>query len=241
MILAQIDVGVPLPRVPYPVVMVAGTTERLKMTLKADMTITSLSVRAEPVQQRSAERITSLLDAAAELIDANGIDGLTTSDVATRSGSSVGVVYRYFPNIQSLLKALAARNLDKFTTRLREILPEDASDSLGAMNAGIDAYLEMGRTEPGFRALRFGDVIEDRFIREEPGVTVGISGMFTDLLVTRYGVNSTPELPFDIEVLVEIADALLHRAFRYDTQGDERFISRLREIVREFIVSHDAA
>ncbi|WP_179497905.1 TetR/AcrR family transcriptional regulator [Leifsonia sp. AK011] len=211
------------------------------MTLKADMTVTSLSVRAEPVQQRSAERITSLLDAAAELIDANGIDGLTTSDVATRSGSSVGVVYRYFPNIQSLLKALAARNLDKFTTRLREQLPEDANDALGAMNAGIDTYIEMARTEPGFRALRFGDVIEDRFIREEPGVTVGMSSMFTELLVTRYGVSSTPELAFDIEVLVEIADALLHRAFRYDTQGDERYIARLREIVRDFLTSHDVA
>jgi AcrR family transcriptional regulator len=213
----------------------------MNMTLKADMTVSSLSVRAEPVQQRSAERITSLLDAAAELIDANGIDGLTTSDVATRSGSSVGVVYRYFPNIQSLLKALAARNLDKFTTRLRELLPEDSSDSEGAINAGIDTYIEMGRTEPGFRALRFGDVIEDRFIRDEPGVTLGMSSMFTELLVTRYGINSTPELAFDIEVLVEIADALLHRAFRYDTQGDERYIARLREIVRDFIASHDAA
>jgi len=211
------------------------------MNLKAEMTVTSLSVRAEPVQQRSAERITSLLDAAAELIDANGIDGLTTSDVATRSGSSVGVVYRYFPNIQSLLKALAARNLDKFTTRLRETLPQDASDSLGAMNAGIDAYIELGRTEHGFRALRFGDVIEDRFIRDDPGAAVGISAMFTDLLVTRYGVDSTPELAFDIEVLVQIGDALLRRAFRYDPQGDERFIERLREIVREFIASHDAA
>ena len=37
------------------------------------------TVRTEPVQQRSAERITSLLDAAAELIDKNGIDGLTIS------------------------------------------------------------------------------------------------------------------------------------------------------------------
>ena len=240
-ILAQIAVGVPLPPSSSPDSYGLRDDRKMDMTLKADMTITSLSVRAEPVQQRSAERITSLLDAAAELIDANGIDGLTTSDVATRSGSSVGVVYRYFPNIQSLLKALAARNLDKFNTRLRELLPEDATDSVGAMNAGIDTYLELGRTEPGFRALRFGDVIEDRFISDEPGVSVGISAMFTELLVTRYGVNSTPELAFDIEVLVEIGDALLHRAFRNDRQGDERFISRLREIVRDFIVSHDVA
>ncbi|MDH6181429.1 AcrR family transcriptional regulator [Microbacteriaceae bacterium SG_E_30_P1] len=211
------------------------------MNLKAELSASSLSVRAEPVQQRSAERITSLLDAAAELIDSHGIDGLTTSDVATRSGSSVGVVYRYFPNIQSLLKALAARNLDKFTTRLQETLPEDTSDSFGAMNAAIDAYLELARSEAGFRALRFGDVIDDRFISDEPARSTGLAAMFKDILVTRYGINSTPELEFDIEVLVEVGDALLHRAFRYDQQGDERFITRLRELTQEFIDAHDAA
>ena len=211
------------------------------MNLKSDAPVASLSVRAEPVQQRSAERITSLLDAAAELIDTNGIDGLTTSDVATRSGSSVGVVYRYFPNIQSLLKALAARNLDKFTTRIRETLPADSKDSIGALNATIDAYLELARTEAGFRALRFGDVIDDRFIRDGSSGGSGMSAMFTEILVTRYGVNQTPNLAFDIEVMVEIGDALLHRAFRFDPQGDERFISRLREIANDFIDSHDAA
>ncbi|MDO7882503.1 TetR/AcrR family transcriptional regulator [Antiquaquibacter soli] len=202
---------------------------------------TALSVRAEPVQQRSAERITSLLDAAAELIDQNGIDGLTTSDVATRSGSSVGVVYRYFPNIQSLLKALAARNLDRFTTRLHELLPASAADALGAMNGVVDAYLELARTEPGFRALRFGDVIDDRFIRENPGATSALSKLFTDLLVTRYELSPSDELAFDIEVLVEIGDALLHRAFRYDAAGDERYIARLREIVADFLSQHSAS
>ena len=91
------------------------------MNTKADFPVPTLAVRTEPVQQRSTERITSLLDAAAHLIDQNGIDGLTTSDVATRSGSSVGVVYRYFPNIQSLLRALAMRNLERLTARITNV------------------------------------------------------------------------------------------------------------------------
>lgn len=211
-----------------------------KVFSRMNLPATALSVRAEPVQQRSAERITSLLDAAAELIDQNGIDGLTTSDVATRSGSSVGVVYRYFPNIQSLLKALAARNLDRFTTRLHELLPENPADALGAMNGVVDAYLQLARSEAGFRALRFGDVIDDRFIRENPGATSALSKLFADLLVTRYELTPSEELAFDIEVLVEIGDALLHRAFRYDAAGDERYIARLREIVADFLAQHSA-
>jgi AcrR family transcriptional regulator len=67
--------------------------------------VPAAAIRTAPIQQRSSERITLLLDTAASLIDENGIDKLTTSDVAARSRSSVGVVYRYFPNIQSLLRA----------------------------------------------------------------------------------------------------------------------------------------
>lgn len=199
----------------------------------------SLSVRAEPVQQRSAERITNLLDAAAELIDESGIDGLTTSDVATRSGSSVGVVYRYFPNIQSLLRALAARNTERFTTRVREAVSTDTGTWRTALDEGIDAYIALARTEPGFRALRFGDIIDERFIQQD-ATNSPITRSFYDLLVERYGLAPSDELALDLEVLVEIADALLHRAFLYERDGDKRFIEKLRVIVTQHMAPYEA-
>ena len=129
------------------------------------------------------------------------------------------------------MKTLSIDLPDALAAEVEAALADNGfADSQALAREAIRRYLDSHAAE-----------IQDRFIREEPGVSVGISGMFTDLLVTRYGVNSTPELAFDIEVLVEIGDALLHRAFRYDTQGDERYIARLREIVRDFIVSHDAA
>lgn len=204
------------------------------MNLKADQPVTTtLSVRAEPVQQRSAERITSLLDAAAELIDQGGIDGLTTSDVATRSGSSVGVVYRYFPNIQSLLKALAGRNMDKFQARVRDIAADESLDLYRSIDAVIDAYIDLEHTEPGFRALRFGHIIEDRFLTRTANEDGGLARVLTELFGGKFGIEATPELMFDLQVLIEVADALLRRAFRFDPAGDERFIARLRQIVAD--------
>ena len=77
-------------------------------------------VRSQPVQQRSNERVKALLDAAAAIIDEQGIDAVTSTSVAYRSGSSVGVFYRYFLNIDALLRTLARRNLDLYMTRVRE-------------------------------------------------------------------------------------------------------------------------
>lgn len=211
------------------------------MNTKADQPLSTLSLRAEPVQQRSAERITSLLDAAAELIDQGGIDGLTTSDVATRSGSSVGVVYRYFPNIQSLLKALAARNKERFMTRITEVLPAYPATIDGSLSAIIDSYVELARSEPGFRALRFGDIIDDRFLGATPPSTLALTGMFQDMLVERYNFRPSDELSFELEVLVRIGDTMLHQAFRYDPAGDKRYIAKLREIANSTLAPYATA
>ncbi|MBN9240344.1 MAG: TetR family transcriptional regulator [Micrococcales bacterium 70-64] len=196
------------------------------------------TVRTEPVQQRSAERITSLLDAAAELIDKNGIDGLTTSDVATRSGSSVGVVYRYFPNIQSLLRALASRNMEKFTARIFGGMSDEPAHWMDGMDVAIDGYVELLRTEPGFRALGFGDVIDKRFVQPDMSNNSVLAREFTALFTRKYGLTPSDELAFDFEIIVEIADSILHRAFLYDPKGDERFIAKLREIVRDYMGKH---
>ncbi len=198
----------------------------------------SLALRAEPVQQRSADRITNLLDAAAEIIDEHGIDGLTTSDVATRSGSSVGVVYRYFPNIQSLLRALAARNMQKFTSRTFGAMAEQPDGWMMALDSAINAYAELLRTVPGFRALGFGDVIDKRFIQPELSNNTVLAREFNELFTRQYGLVPSDDLAFDLEIIVEIADALLHRAFRYDRNGDERYITKLRGIIRDYMECH---
>ena len=197
------------------------------------------TVRTEPVQQRSAERIASLLDAAAELIDKNGIDGLTTSDVAVKSESSVGVVYRYFPNIQSLLRALASRNMEKFTARVFGGMAATPDDWMTTLNWAIDCYTELLRDEPGFRVLGFGDVIDNRFAQQEVSNNTALAREFETLFTRKYGFTPSEELSLDLEVIVEIADALLRRAFLYDPQGDERFVTKLREIVREYMSKHE--
>ena len=204
---------------------------------KADYLPAAVSIRTEPVQQRSADRITSLLDAAADLIAEHGIDGLTTSDVASRSGSSVGVVYRYFPNIQSLLRALASRNMEKFSSRVFGS-GEQPSDVMTAMNAAIDEYVELMRSEPGFRALGFGDVIDKRFIQPDVSNNSILAKQFIELFTGTYELPASEELAIDLEVIIEISDALLHRAFLYEAQGDERFVAKLRGIVSEYMSHH---
>ncbi|MCU1508089.1 MAG: transcriptional regulator, TetR family protein [Glaciihabitans sp.] len=203
-----------------------------------DLSSVLASVRTEPVQQRSAQRIALLLEAAAELIDENGIDGLTTSDVATRSGSSIGVVYRYFPNIQSLLRALAASFMSDYADRIFSSLKGDAGEWRNSFDVAVDAFVDLARTRPGFRALRFGDVIADRFLSPDLSNNAVLARSLAGLLGEKYEFEPSEQFIFELEVVVEITDALLKRAFHADRQGDERFINAARSIGRDYLRDH---
>jgi len=196
------------------------------------------TVRKAPVQQRSAERINALLDSASVLLDELGIDAITTSEVAKRAHSSVGVIYRYFPNIQSLLRALASRNFDKYRAGLTATLNTRATTALDALNVAIDIYVELSRTEPGFRILSFGTIIDRRFTVDRKSNNTALAEILTELLVTTYQVPASAALTFDIEVTVEIADSLLERAFLYDPRGEEPFIDKLREFTAQLLTPH---
>lgn len=202
-----------------------------------ELPLSSTLIRTEPVQQRSTQRIALLLNVAAELIDEVGIDGLTTSDVASRSQSSVGVVYRYFPNIQSLLRALAARNAQWFMEKVGAAIEAESDDWRGALDVAIDSFVDMARTVPGFRALRFGDVIDERFIEDELSNNAQLARSFARLIAAKYGFLPTDQLVYDFEVIIEIADALLQRAFLLERQGDERFIETARAVIGTYVRS----
>lgn len=196
------------------------------------------AVRTEPVQQRSAQRVAHLLDTAATLIDELGIDALTTSDVAARGDSSVGVVYRYFPNIQSLLRSLASRNLARFTENIYDRLSADSVEWRQTVDVAIDTFIEFNRSEPGFRALRFGDIINDRFLDPEFSNNGVFARALVGLLAEKYGFTPDDKLVFDVEVAIEVADALLQRAFLLDKQGDQQFIDAARMISNQYIRDH---
>lgn len=192
-------------------------------------------MRTEPIQRRSSERIELLLDAAAALIDDHGIDGVTTSAVAKRSSSSVGVVYRYFPNIQTLLRALAARNLERYLDKVWHGIENSGPEPWSSFDSTLDVFVELVRTEPGFRALRFGDVIDQRFINPELSNNSILARRFAEQTGATYGFEPDDELVFHYEVAVEMASGLLTRAFQLDKNGDARFIEATRTLCGDYL------
>ncbi|MGQ5640087.1 MULTISPECIES: TetR family transcriptional regulator [unclassified Streptomyces] len=192
------------------------------------------SLRRAPVQRRSAERLTRILDACAELLDEVGYDGLSTRAVAQRAGVPIGSVYRFFGNKRQMADALAQRNLERYSERVTERLKKaDKGDWRAAMDAVLDEYLAMKRTAPGFSLVDFGNQIPVGARHAEPNTRV--ADRLTDLLSGYLGRTPDDHLRRVFLVAVESADTLVHLAFRTDPHGDEAIITETRELLRAYL------
>ena len=194
-----------------------------------------VELRTVPVQQRSNQRMQDLLDAAAGIIAIEGIDAVTTTSVAYKSGSSVGVIYRYFPNIDSLLRALAHRNLQRYLALVEEGSDKTPAEPWSSWDLTLDSFVEMCRNEPSFRQLGFGDIINDRFLDNEISNNTVVAKAFAGMVSETHGVPVTDDMLFHIEAAVWMGDALMKRAFRSDPLGDERFVEEARRVIGNYL------
>lgn len=190
-----------------------------------DVNESRVALRNEPVQARSAARLEALLDAAAAVIDEIGYERLTTAMVAERAGASIGTVYRYFPDRIALLQALGARNLERVLTRVGdEVARPEHENWVAALTAAMALLVEAFRTEPGFRGLRAGDVIDLRPVPGDRTAKSVIGDRMLDALMTRFDIDDSPELRVRFEAVIELSDALAARAFRREDAVDPRFL-----------------
>ena len=114
-----------------------------------------LKPRKTPVQARSVATVDAIMEATIQVLGTDGIKDLTTTKVAERAGVSVGSLYQYFPNKESLLDGVLERYLDGVTDTLERTCASLHGESISIMGRTLAmAYVDckLARPEPS-RAL----------------------------------------------------------------------------------------
>jgi AcrR family transcriptional regulator len=73
-----------------------------------------LKPRKTPNQARAKQTVAFLLEAAAQVLERDGLEGFNTNAVAERAGVSIGSLYQYFPGKDALTLALMHREDERF-------------------------------------------------------------------------------------------------------------------------------
>jgi AcrR family transcriptional regulator len=196
-------------------------------------------LRRTPSQHRSRLRVERILDAAGDLVAERGYESATTSLIARRARVSPGSFYQFFADKRSVVQAVAARNLGVFVERLEEVMAAgQLPDWWDAVEAALEHYVELCRTRPGFRAVRFGDVVDAHLLDPEVDNDTVVAARIAALLGARFGVVDSTDLRLALVVAVKVADTLVNFAFSRDAAGDPEVLEQARRMVRCHLESH---
>jgi AcrR family transcriptional regulator len=91
-------------------------------------------MRRNPSQERANATVDTIFEATARIVEQGESGQLTTNHIAEKAGYSVGTLYGYFPNKQSLLRAMALREMRRqealLMEKLRSIGPGQSDEDL---------------------------------------------------------------------------------------------------------------
>jgi AcrR family transcriptional regulator len=103
--------------------------------------------RKTPIQARSTVTVESICEATIQVLLSHGAERLTTTRVAERAGVSVGTLYQYYPNKQSLLFAVLEHHMNNVAAKVEAACESACHKPLAEMikemvEAFVDAKME---------------------------------------------------------------------------------------------------
>ena len=126
-------------------------------------------VRRDPTQTRSRQTVDAIVEAAGQLLVERGRQAVTTNAVAERAGASIGSVYQYFPNKESIFEALQERHRDQVMPLIQHTIARlgDASVDIAAAIVGlVRAMAELHASDPA-RLRAIADELHEQTSADE--------------------------------------------------------------------------
>jgi AcrR family transcriptional regulator len=139
---------------------------------------TQITSRKKPKQARANDLVAAVLQAAVQVLAAEGAQRFTTTRVAERAGVSVGSIYQYFPNKASILFRLQSDEWRQTTEMLRRTLEDTRRPPLDRLRRLVHAFVKSECDEAGVRtalsdaAPLYRDAPEAHAVRSSGAATI---------------------------------------------------------------------
>jgi AcrR family transcriptional regulator len=188
------------------------------------------------MQARSRERLRRVLDAADEVLATEGADVFTTTRVAEVAEVPIGSIYRFFPDKEAIVEALAIRYWSDFEDLVAGAAEADALESLPDAGTFVIDILAAGfRARPGFLALWYGG-LRTEAVRDATRPTRQAIAASIERILAHHWPEATPAARTTAAQMAVLAgDGLLREAFRRDRRGDRALLEESKLMLRSYL------
>jgi AcrR family transcriptional regulator len=199
-------------------------------------------MRSVPKQERGERRMQRLLDAAEQIFAERGYKAATTNEIAARAQTSIGTLYRFFPNKEAIVQHLVERYIQEAHAVYEKMFqPEVAKMPLEEMiDHLVDPFVELKSAHPGLVSLFVG-----------PHTALQLPAEFQKLLeesvlyIEKLWMRRFPHLNAEAchlyaVIFFQIRQALLSLAFSSTTPFQEQIIKELKTNLLRYLEPIDA-
>jgi AcrR family transcriptional regulator len=201
--------------------------------------------RRAPVQSRSQQTVQRVLDAAGSLLERMPLEDVTTTRIAAEAGLSIGALYRFFPDKQTIVDAIAVRHVEQFRASLegtvmktieQEFANLETFDPSKVLDSVVDAYIVYLDAHPDFRTISFGRHISPATKEREASPNVGLPALLKNFMLERLSIPNTPELDLMLRVVSEAGERLIAYAYEQPTREErDRIIAEMKRMLARYL------
>jgi AcrR family transcriptional regulator len=179
-----------------------------------------------------------VLDAADEILVRDGADGFTTTRIAAAAGIPVGSVYRYFPDKETIVEALAVRYWSDFEDLVAAAAEADEQNPLEDPGAVVlDALAAGFRARPGFLALWYGGLRTEQVRDATRPTRTAIARSVERILAIHWPQSDRAARLAAARMVVLTGDGLLREAFREDHDGDVELLAESKLMLDAYLTA----
>lgn len=194
--------------------------------------------RRTPSQARSRERVGKVLDAASQIVVAQGIDSLSTRSIAAAAGIPVASLYQYFSDRDAILLALVERDTEEMDEQVRADLAALETLSIASLvETTMRAYTKVYARRRDFVEIwlrgRTNAAVHE-FGRRHNQRTAG------ELRDFAIGAGlARPDLPAAAaELAVEIGDRVFQLAYETRDDGEQFLVDEGIAMVTAYLMTY---
>ncbi len=190
-----------------------------------------LRPRKTPRQARAVETQARILDAARRVFARHGYAAGTTNRIAQQAGLSVGSLYQYFPNKDSIRTALGRELVAEGTRELRAATRDDSADVSKLVHRAVTAFVEVHARDRRLHRVLFEESPRAASLR---GELARVEDAAVALVAARL-LALFPALR-DVElvsrIVVTTIESLVHRLVASERPLDtSRFVAQTTRLV----------
>jgi AcrR family transcriptional regulator len=195
------------------------------------------SFRRLPQQARSRQRVDRILDAAAQVFEEVGYEAASTELIAMRADTSIGSLYRFFPDKSAIVYALAERYAEQmrvlFATKFN---PSTVHSPLAkVVSDTVDAFDEFYTTQPSCRAI----MLQSRVSAELQAVNKRVDREIVTQMEAFFALRQPPMEPKQRSlaalVSVEIAGALQLLSLAQEDELRRQIVAETKQVLTRYL------